>query len=286
MSKEFLKMQKLAGLITEAQYNSKKKSLIENQELSSTEISNRIKSLEQNPEFEKRMEKFWSNLQSKLSPQDLKKFEQNILATGVVQEGKNLNEDSFNKAFDIVQDKIKTLTEYSTTDTGDYDDAPDYGIGKADNKAEYIAGKALSLIGGAGQTMVLPGLVAALNGFGFASPGMAAAMIGGILGGTVLRWLGDKLKTRSFKKPEAPEEDPMSLPGAPPNNYGNIPIDKAGPLYIKDMGQEKALKWAKSVLAKKTSNYDKRYWSRLVRQIENPNEFVDSYIDWPSPLDR
>ena len=39
-------------------------------------------------------------------------------------------------------------------------------------------------------------------------------------------------------------------------------------------------------LAKKTSNYDKRYWSRLVRQIENPNEFVDSYIDWPSPLDR
>ena len=232
------------------------------------------------------MEKFWSDLQSKLSPQDLKKFEQNILATGVVQEGKNLNEDSFNKAFDIVQDKIKTLTEYSTTDTGDYDDAPDYGIGKADNKAEYIAGKALSLIGGAGQTMVLPGLVAALNGFGFASPGMAAAMIGGILGGTVLRWLGDKLKTRSFKKPEAPEEDPMSLPGAPPNNYGNIPIDKAGPLYIKDMGQEKALKWAKSVLAKKTSNYDKRYWSRLVRQIENPNEFVDSYIDWPSPLDR
>ena len=232
------------------------------------------------------MEKFWSNLQSKLSPQDLKKFEQNILATGVVQEGKNLNEDSFNKAFDIVQDKIKTLTEYSTTDMGDYDDAPDYGIGKADNKAEYIAGKALSLIGGAGQTMVLPGLVAALNGFGFASPGMAAAMIGGILGGTVLRWLGDKLKTKSFKKPEAPEEDPMSLPGAPPNNYGNIPIDKAGPLYIKDMGQEKALKWAKSVLAKKTSNYDKRYWSRLVRQIENPNEFVDSYIDWPSPLDR
>jgi hypothetical protein len=161
-----------------------------------------MKSLEQNPDFQKRMEKFWNDLQSKLSPQDLKKFEQNILAAGVVQEEKNLNEDSFNKAFDIVQDKIKTLTEYSTINTGDYDDAPDYGIDKADNKAEYIAGKALSLIGGAGQTIVLPGLVAALNGFGFASPGMAAAMIGGILGGTVLRWLGDKLKTRSFSTPE------------------------------------------------------------------------------------
>jgi hypothetical protein len=278
-------MQKLAGIITESQYN-KKKLLIENQELSSTEISNEMKSLEQNPDFQKRMEKFWNDLQSKLSPQDLKKFEQNILAAGVVQEEKNLNEDSFNKAFNIVQDKIQTLTEYSTTDMGDYDDAPDYGIGKADNKAEYIAGKALSLIGGAGQTIVAPGLAAALAGFGFASPGMAIAMIGGILGGTALRWLGDKLKTKSFKKPEAPEEDPMSLPGAPPNNYGDIPIDKAGPLYIKDIGQEKALKWAKSVLAKKTSNYDKRYWSRLVRQIENPNEFVDSYIDWPSPLDR
>jgi len=278
-------MQKLAGVITESQYN-KKKLLIENQELSSTEISNEMKSLEQNPDFQKRMEKFWNDLQSKLSPQDLKKFEQNILAAGVVQEEKNLNEDSFNKAFNIVQDKIQTLTEYSTTDMGDYDDAPDYGIGKADNKAEYIAGKALSLIGGAGQTIVAPGLAAALAGFGFASPGMAIAMIGGILGGTALRWLGDKLKTKSFKKPEAPEEDPMSLPGAPPNNYGDIPIDKAGPLYIKDIGQEKALKWAKSVLAKKTSNYDKRYWSRLVRQIENPNEFVDSYIDWPSPLDR
>jgi len=278
-------MQKLAGVITESQYN-KKKLLIENQELSSTEISNEMKSLEQNPDFQKRMEKFWNDLQSKLSPQDLKKFEQNILAAGVVQEEKNLNEDSFNKAFNIVQDKIQTLTEYSTTDMGDYDDAPDYGIGKADNKAEYIAGKALSLIGGAGQTIVAPGLAAALAGFGFASPGMAIAMIGGILGGTALHWLGDKLKTKSFKKPEAPEEDPMSLPGAPPNNYGDIPIDKAGPLYIKDIGQEKALKWAKSVLAKKTSNYDKRYWSRLVRQIENPNEFVDSYIDWPSPLDR
>jgi hypothetical protein len=285
MNKEFLKMQRLAGLITESQYN-KKKLLIENQELSSTEISNKMKSLEQNPDFQKRMEKFWNDLQSKLSPQDLKKFEQNILAARVVQEEKNLNEDSFNKAFNIVQDKIQTLTEYSTTDMGDYDDAPDYGIGKADNKAEYIAGKALSLIGGAGQTIVAPGLAAALAGFGFASPGMAIAMIGGILGGTALRWLGDKLKTRSFKKPEAPEEDPMSLPGAPPNNYGSMPIDKAGPLYIKDMGQEKALKWAKSVLAKKTSNYDKRYWSRLVRQIENPNEFVDSYIDWPSPLDK
>jgi hypothetical protein len=148
------------------------------------------------------MEKFWNDLQSKLSPQDLKKFEQNILAAGVVQEEKNLNEDSFNKAFDIVQDKIQTLTEYSTTDMGDYDDAPDYGIGKADNKAEYIAGKALSLIGGAGQTIVAPGLAAALAGFGFASPGMAIAMIGGILGGTALRWLGDKLKTRSFSTPE------------------------------------------------------------------------------------
>jgi hypothetical protein len=285
MSKEFLKMQKLAGVITESQYN-EKKLLIENQELSSTEISNKMKSLEQNPDFQKRMEKFWNDLQSKLSPQDLKKFEQNILAAGVVQEEKNLNEDSFNKAFNIVQDKIQTLTEYSTIDMGDYDDAPDYGIGKANNKAEYIAGKALSLIGGAGQTIVAPGLAAALAGFGFASPEMAIAMIGGILGGTALRWLGDKLKTRSFKKPEVPEEDPMSLPGAPPNNYGSMPIDKAGPLYIKDMGQEKALKWAKSVLAKKTSNYDKRYWSRLVRQIENPNEFVDSYIDWPSPLDR
>ena len=85
MNKEFLKMQKLAGLITESQYN-EKKSLIENQELSSTEISNRIKSLEQNPEFKKKMEKFWSDIQSKLSPQDLEKFEQNILATGVVTE--------------------------------------------------------------------------------------------------------------------------------------------------------------------------------------------------------
>jgi hypothetical protein len=31
---------------------------------------------------------------------------------------------------------------------------------------------------------------------------IAIAMIGGILGGTALRWLGDKLKTRSFSTPE------------------------------------------------------------------------------------
>ena len=71
LNPEFLKMQKVAGLITEGQY---KKILSENEELSPSEVSGKMKEILKDPKFEAGMEKFWEKIQSELSPEDLEKL--------------------------------------------------------------------------------------------------------------------------------------------------------------------------------------------------------------------
>jgi len=183
ISKEFLKMQKVAGLITEGQY---KKILSENEELSPSEVSEKMKEILKDPKFEAGMEKFWEKLQSELSPEDLEKFKQNILNAGIVQEEQNINEDSFNKAFNIAYDAAQNLNL-----SEDYD--------YAKNKTKYIAGSIISGIGKVGTSMIPAALVAAgVFEVGPWGLGLQAVMVASLIAGTALWWLGDKIKEDSY----------------------------------------------------------------------------------------
>jgi hypothetical protein len=147
-----------------------------------------MKEIFQDPKFEAGREKFWEEIQSKLSPEDLEKFKQNILNAGIVQEGQNINEDSFNKAFDIAFEKAQELSE-------NYNMVPDK------NKVKYIAGSIISGVGKVGASMIPAALIAAYGfGIGAWGLGLGAVMIASLLAGTALWWLGDKIKDLTYSR--------------------------------------------------------------------------------------
>ena len=174
MNKEFLHMQKLAGLITESEYKQKLNEDVE--ELTSAEASKKIKDITRDPKFNAEMEKFWTELQSKLPPEDLEKFKQNIISSGVVQE--TLNEDEYSNAFNIAKSKAEEISENIENTSG----------------ATQLAGKIISGVGKVGASMVPAALAASTLGIGAWGLGIGAVMIASLLAGAALWWLGDKIQ--------------------------------------------------------------------------------------------
>ncbi len=189
MNKEFLHMQKLAGLITESEYKNKLTEAEE--ELTPAEASKRIKTIVNDPKFEAEMEKFWAKLQSKLSPEELEKFKQNIKSSGAVQEV--LNEDEYSKAFTIANAKAEELFEGWGGDVS----VTSFKTSKDKSKTAEIAGKIISGIGKVGASMVPAALVAGALGVGAWGLGIGAVMAGSLLAGSMLWWLGDKIQGKN-----------------------------------------------------------------------------------------
>ena len=174
MNKEFLHMQKLAGLITESEYKQKLNEDVE--ELTSAEASKKIKDITRDPKFNAEMEKFWTELQSKLPPEDLEKFKQNIISSGVVQE--TLNEDEYSNAFNIAKSKAEEISENIENTSG----------------ATQLAGKIISGVGKVGASMIPAILVAAEFGIGAWGGGLQVVGVASLLAGAALWWLGDKIQ--------------------------------------------------------------------------------------------
>ena len=199
MNKEFLKMQKLAGVITEAQYN-QKKSLIEN-EVTNNPVVQKI---------EKKAFDFFNQPQvaavlkkelDKLTPE--KKAE---LAKTIMKEGEGNDFSSFKATVDKVMDGA-SLTE----DLHDFlrQKVGGYKKGEAPNDLDYAIGKVLKTTGTVNIMSMgfLPALASmALDYFGgtniidtvsqaIGSGSVAAGLsvLAGLIGGGILWKIGDIL---------------------------------------------------------------------------------------------
>lgn len=194
---------KLTNLLKETKFS--KKSLKEaEQELSPAEASKKMKELVKDPKFQKSMEKFWSDLKSKMTPEELSKFEKNVMSIGINES--SLHEDSFSKAFDIAKEKAEALLE----DWGDTS-VTSFGSESTPNKTVHNAGKIISAVGKVGASMVPAALVAAKLGVGAWGLGLGAVMAASLLAGAALWWIGDKIKEKFSNESKISEDDETSF---------------------------------------------------------------------------
>jgi hypothetical protein len=190
MNKEFLHMQKLAGLITESQYKTKLKEA-EIKELTPAEASKEIKDLVNDPKFQAEMENYWAQLQSKLSPEELEKFKQNI--AGTVKE--TLNEDEYTDIFNLANSYAKKVSEEIQTESWGGDISTSTFRNSSDvSQTAKITGKIISGVGKVGASMIPAALVAASLGVGGWGLGLGAVMAASLIAGAALWWLGDKIQ--------------------------------------------------------------------------------------------
>lgn len=258
MNKEFLKMQKLAGVITEAQYN-EKKSLIENELTPEKAVQQAISlapKIENSPEFNDLAQKVAND------PKLISQLEKALQKGGITLSENEGDLDAQDMKAIALNFAKKSDQDIQEGEEVTWDDAA---------AGAYMSSFVLGGVATGLSPLLYKALLAAfpLTQFLIGGP----AIIGAITGVALVALARKVYKMYKNSK----DQKAQNATVGPPNNYGNLPIDKAGPLYIKDMGQKKALKWAKDELAKKTSIYDKMYWDRLIRKIENPNEYVDSY---------
>jgi len=190
MNKEFLHMQKLAGLITESQYKNK----LTEAELTPSEASKEIKDLVNDPKFQVEMENYWTQLQSKLSPEELEKFKQNIV--GTVKE--TLNEDEYTDIFNLAHSYAKKVSEEIQTESWGGDISTSTFKNSSDvSQTAKITGKIISGVGKVGASMVPAALVTASLGVGTWGLGLGAVMIASLIAGAALWWLGDKIQGKN-----------------------------------------------------------------------------------------
>jgi hypothetical protein len=259
MSKEFLKMQKLAGLITESQYNEKVNEAELTPEKAVQQAISLAPKIENSPEFDDLAQKVAND------PKLISQLEKALQKGGITLSENEGDLDAQDMKAIALNFAKKSDQDIQEGEEVTWDDAA---------AGTYMSSFVLGGVATGLSPLLYKALLAAfpLTTFLVGGP----AIIGAITGVALVALARKVYKMYKNSKDQKAQNATVAA-GGPPKNYGNLQIDKAGPLYIKDMGQEKALKWAKGELAKKTSNYDKRYWSRLVRKIENPNEFVDSY---------
>ena len=150
------------------------------------------------------MEEFWSNLTTKMSPQELSKFEKNIMSLGINES--SLHEDAFANAFNIAKDKAESLLE----DWGETS-VTSMTTDSTPNKTVHNAGKIISAVGKVGASMVPAALVAAKLGIGAWGLGLGAVMLSSLLAGAALWWIGDKLKEK-FSNESKIKEDKNKYP--------------------------------------------------------------------------
>lgn len=261
MNKEFLKMQKLAGVITESQYNRKINETELTPEKAVQQAISLAPKIENSPEFDDLAQKVAND------PKLIDQMEKALQKGGITlseNEGDLDIQDMKTIALNFAKKGKQDIQEEEEVT---WDDA----AAGAYMSSFVLGGVAVGL-----SPLLYTTLLATfpLTTFLIGGP----AIIGAITG-VALVALARKVykiyknsKDREEQANSKKEREAIVAAGGPPNDYGNFSVDTASRLYIRDIGQEKALKWAKDELAKKTSNYDKRYWGKLVYYIENPEK--------------
>ena len=262
MSKEFLKMQKLAGVITESQYNEKVNEAELTPEKAVQQAISLAPKIENSPEFDDLAQKVAND------PKLISQLEKALQKGGITlseNEGDLDAQDMKSIALNFAKKSDQGIQEMEEETT--WDDAA---------AGAYMSSFVLGGVATGLSPLLYNALLAAYPFTTFLIGG--PAIIGAITG-VALVALARKVykmyknsKDREEQANSKKEREAIVAAGGPPNDYGNFPVDSAARRYIRDIGQEKALKWAKSELAKKTANYDKRYWGKLVYYIENPEK--------------
>ena len=182
MNKETLRMQMLAGILTESQYKEKVNELESN-----TLTADKVEDIAKSSKFDAEMEKVWA----KMSDKDKVQLKKGLQSAGMLKE--TVDEGI---SFDAVLDKVKSVTDSLSEDQFAVREVP----------VKEKIGKIIGTIGKINATgLGIPGaIIAGLAGAG------SLAMIGttavGLLAGAGLWWLGNKLagqETGDFSEKEA-----------------------------------------------------------------------------------
>jgi hypothetical protein len=215
MNQETLRMQKLAGVITESQYKEKMNELENN-----TLTADKVEDIAKSSKFNSEMEKVWA----KMSDQDKAQLKKGLQSAGILNEAlsEGISFDAvLNKAEDVAasleESIIKKINEYDLTDKEKEDIIKKFGPGEysyeyfdtESTPKNNLTAKIGKVVGTIGKINAMSlGIPAAILA-GLAGAG-SLAMIGttavSLLAGAGLWWLGNKLsggETGDFSEPES-----------------------------------------------------------------------------------